>query len=466
MGLFNWFSGEKKRTPRVKYPPIKCPQCGSLNPDSTIKCACGYIFPMIPADKTEQQASEKQQPKKQIIKEYPPTRLLYFDREDPIDPDWGKAAFVDVETTGLDPTTEEIVELSIMLFAYDKGNGKIFGVLEEYTGRREPSKPIPKEAYKIHGITDKEVKGKQLEYNRIESLIQKAEFLVAHNASFDREFVSNLYPFANQKQWRCSMGGVAWRKYGYKSAALQNLLQDHKIKVPQAHRANLDIEAALLLLSQISEQGKPYFFEILQYNKRMPNRYIDAKRINERKVDELIGICKGVTADGVLTVEEVQILVKWLESNKNATSKWPGNILAERIKEIVSDGIINENELTELFQILKKTMGGIPELNLPTSLPFDNPEPEVTFNGKIFCFTGNFSYGTRDECESEVINRGGIVQSNPTRKTNYLVLGSFGNEEWIHSLYGRKIEHVIRQKSKGFPIAIVSEEHWAKHLEI
>ena len=241
-----------------------------------------------------------------------------------------------------------------MLFAYDKGNGKIFGVLEEYTGRREPSKPIPKEAYKIHGITDKEVKGKQLEYNRIESLIQKAEFLVAHNASFDREFVSNLYPVANQKQWRCSMGGVAWRKYGYKSAALQNLLQDHKIKVPQAHRANLDIEATLLLLSQISEQGKPYFFEILQYNKRMPNRYIDAKRIDERKVDELIGICKGVTADGVLTVEEVQILVKWLENNKNVTSKWPGNILAERIKEIVSDGIIDENELTELFEILKR----------------------------------------------------------------------------------------------------------------
>ena len=107
MGLFNWFSGEKKQTPEVKYPP---------------------------------------------------TRLLYFDKEDPIDPDWGKAAFVDVETTGLDPTTEEIVELSIMLFAYDKGNGKIFGVLEEYTGRREPSEPIPKEAYKIHGITDKKLK--------------------------------------------------------------------------------------------------------------------------------------------------------------------------------------------------------------------------------------------------------------------------------------------------------------------
>ena len=102
MGLFNWFSSEKKQTPKVKYPPIKCPKCGSFNPDSTIKCACDYIFPLIPADQTDQRTSEKQQTEKQIIKEYPPTRLLYFDKEDPIDPDWGKAAFVDVETTGLD----------------------------------------------------------------------------------------------------------------------------------------------------------------------------------------------------------------------------------------------------------------------------------------------------------------------------------------------------------------------------
>ena len=59
-------------------------------------------------------------------------------------------AFIDVETTGLSPYSDRIVELSIL---------KIHpGGKEEYHSRRiNPGIPIPPEATAVHGITDEDV---------------------------------------------------------------------------------------------------------------------------------------------------------------------------------------------------------------------------------------------------------------------------------------------------------------------
>ena len=61
-------------------------------------------------------------------------------------------AFIDVETTGTNPHSDRVVELSILKVHPD---GK-----EEYKSHRvNPGVPIPAEATAIHGITDADVKG-------------------------------------------------------------------------------------------------------------------------------------------------------------------------------------------------------------------------------------------------------------------------------------------------------------------
>jgi DNA polymerase-3 subunit epsilon len=175
----------------------------------------------------------------------------------------GLAAFVDVETTGLSTRYDEVIELAVALFAFDRNTGEIIDIVDEYSGLRDPGRPIPAGATGVHGIRDCDVKGKRLDDGQVLRLINQAEFLVAHNESFDRPFVEGLYPEVVGKTWLCSMNGVPWRRKGFASRGLQSLLRDHGIKPERAHRGAPDVRAALQLLACTDEDGVCYFKYLL-----------------------------------------------------------------------------------------------------------------------------------------------------------------------------------------------------------
>lgn len=176
----------------------------------------------------------------------------------------GIAGYLDVETTGLSPVTDEIIELALYLFEFQRETGEITRIVDQYVGLREPVKSIPRAASRIHGIYHRDVKGKCLDYGRVEEMLHRAELLVAHNASFDRSFVVRLFPVCDQKPWLCSMRGINWKQKGFASAGLQRLLEAHQINVHRAHRAEDDVKAALKLLAQFDQNGKVYFRELLE----------------------------------------------------------------------------------------------------------------------------------------------------------------------------------------------------------
>ena len=185
----------------------------------------------------------------------------------PVDPTWGKAAFIDVETTGLNPAHEEIIELAITLFAFNRESCKIIGIIDEYIGLREPSCPISRGAYVVHRISNQAVQGKILDQVKIESLISQADYLIAHNAGFDKGFVGKMFPIALSKPWYCSMNGIKWYQKGFSSKALQKLLTAYQIQVDRAHRADADVRACLMLLSLMNQNGTTYLQEMLNGKK-------------------------------------------------------------------------------------------------------------------------------------------------------------------------------------------------------
>lgn len=95
----------------------------------------------------------------------------------------------DLETTGLSPNTDEIIEIS----AVKAEGGK---VKETFSTLVNPGRPIPREASMVNGITDDMVAGAP---KLPEAIKEFSEFigkqvLVGHNIrSFDLKFLSKAF---------------------------------------------------------------------------------------------------------------------------------------------------------------------------------------------------------------------------------------------------------------------------------
>lgn len=161
-----------------------------------------------------------------------------------------RGVLVDTETTGLDPDSDEVIELALLPFAYERDSGAIVGVDQNaaLSAFRQPSLPIPPESSKIHGITDAMVKGQTIDAERIRALIQPAHIVIAHNAAFDRPMVEKHWPIFEEKHWACSFAEIDWKAEGLGSAKLDYLLWARGW-FHDGHRAMSDAEAALFLLT-------------------------------------------------------------------------------------------------------------------------------------------------------------------------------------------------------------------------
>lgn len=194
------------------------------------------------------------------------------------------------------------------------------------------------------------------------------------------------------------------------------------------------------------------------------------KYVNDLKrcFGALVGIAQGLICDRHLTDQEIHFLNDWLTQNDEITQAWPGDIIQQRIKVALEDGIITEAERSHLLTTLQELIGGTTEsLAAPThvtQLTFD----EVTvceFREKRFCLTGKFVFGPRGSCAVEIEKRGGINANTVTKVLRYLVIGDRGSPEWKHGSFGTKVEKAQQYKRGRVPILIVREECWAYSLK-
>ena len=159
-----------------------------------------------------------------------------------------RVLILDTETTGLDWRAENIIELAMLSVAVDMQTGQPVGVVEVYEDFEDPGRPIPPEIVKLTGITSQDVKGQKLNEAKIIDMVQRADLIVAHNASFDRPFVENRLEVFEHKAWACSFAGINWKAQGLGSAKLEFLCSELGWFY-DAHRAQVDCHALLRVLS-------------------------------------------------------------------------------------------------------------------------------------------------------------------------------------------------------------------------
>ncbi|MBP3039244.1 DNA polymerase III subunit epsilon [Bacillaceae bacterium Marseille-Q3522] len=192
---------------------------------------------------------------------------------------------LDVETTGLSPYKDEIIELACILFSYRHDTGEIFEVVSQDSFLREPLSESAKQnyqsAFRIHGIPYQMVKGKTFNDIKIQDYFQQSNSIFAHNASFDRSFLNRLYPESNELNWYCTMRNIPWKQYGYSNSKLITLLSAHHITKHQTHRAMDDITYLLELLKQHTPAGYPYLRDAI--SKKPMQKYASTYQQQSRK---------------------------------------------------------------------------------------------------------------------------------------------------------------------------------------
>jgi DNA polymerase-3 subunit epsilon len=190
-----------------------------------------------------------------------------------------RVAILDTETTGLYPSSDRIIEIAVILVAAEPGTGRVVRELGRYAALQDPGFPIPWGAFAVHGISDAMVKGHAIDAGAVRALLEQAELVVAHNAGFDKGFVTQVLPEAPQLPWACSCRGVPWRThFPVLNAKLQDLARHFRIQGGTAHRALGDVETTLALLAtELPEQDCTALGHLIAKKRGMKARPVAAR---------------------------------------------------------------------------------------------------------------------------------------------------------------------------------------------
>lgn len=192
----------------------------------------------------------------------------------------------------------------------------------------------------------------------------------------------------------------------------------------------------------------------------------------------------------VRNIKELRTACKWLLNFKDMREREP---ILQWIEKSSSRGDEDENNLKlQLFEKLialniatgrsgftDRNTGEIVDTIYDDSLP-------VVFKDTNFWFTGKAFYGSRKKCEEAVLARGGTALEN--KRPDYLMVGLFTGMLFYKDNYSNKVERALLLKTdrfienigvcisfdgvtplnrefvKGYPVTIISEEHWVRHL--
>ena len=155
----------------------------------------------------------------------------------------GHYAFIDFETTGLNPACDEVVEVGVVFV--DDGR-----VTEQLTRLFRPSAPLPSTVVKLTGLTDAMLEKAPSFASFRDELIGRLEgrVVVAHNADFERAFLKGALP---QRDFLDTCELFHWLHPELPSHSLESLVVWTQVAAAATHRALRDAQDTLEVMRRI-----------------------------------------------------------------------------------------------------------------------------------------------------------------------------------------------------------------------
>ena len=158
-------------------------------------------------------------------------------------------AIIDIETTGLSPITDKVIEIAIYIHDGHK-------VINEYTTLINPERTINANITRLTGITNEMVKSspKFWEIAKDIIILTEGKPIVAHNASFDFNFIRNEFKslgYDYKRERLCTVKLSRKIIPNHKSYSLGKLCKDLGIEIDGRHRAAGDALATVKLFEHL-----------------------------------------------------------------------------------------------------------------------------------------------------------------------------------------------------------------------
>jgi DNA polymerase-3 subunit epsilon len=275
---------------------------------------------------------------------------------------------------------------------------------------RPPTDYFSEWNFRTHGIHWQDVKQEDdfsAVWKDVQRTIGDASYLVAHNAGFDQQVLSECCDFYGidppRSEFLCTIEAASsiWTLDSYTLPRVCEFL-----RIPlKHHNAESDASASAHILLQAVGHG---------YDLAGTGSAGVATWAAKHLSDEIMAMVSSLMEDGQIEPGEIQSAASWLEKNNEAAGIWPGIELKRRLDDILRDEEMSGEEL-DGFRDLCNALLGLRERK--------KTRRAVRKKAGVLavCFTG---FGPRKaDLRAEAEAAGYHVAASVTKSLDYLVCG-------------------------------------------
>lgn len=317
---------------------------------------------------------------------------------------------------------------------------------------------------KVHNITPDMVKNAvtfDVFWNEIKDIITN-NVIIGHGIKYDISVIAktlNKYNIELPELNIICTQHLAQKYLNVPRYRLDCICEFLNIDIKKHHDALCDASATREVYEHIenelqldSNDIEPYKYE----NRRNASSGLKIEYTeNTKLLQQLKEIIEFIMVDGKIESNEINFLKMWLSENKHLAGNYPFDKINAIINNVLEDEEISAEEYKELNVVFNDFID-----------PLSTKEntSEIIFNDKLFCLTGTFISGSKDDIEKKIVSKGGICSKGVTSKLNYLVVGDAGSDAWKFGNYGGKVQKAMELNEKGKNIIIIAETEFINEL--
>jgi len=167
--------------------------------------------------------------------------------------------FLDVETTGVNYEADKIIQLALRPVFINRDSFHISKIAGKKVFYNDPGMKISQEITDLTGVTNEDVKDQEIDWSWLAGIIERVDFVICHNAKFDRNFVMRHLFDAELGEpstvWACTFRQIQWKNVCKASSALEVLCVWHGFYY-HAHDAGNDVDALIYLMQTSGRMGE------------------------------------------------------------------------------------------------------------------------------------------------------------------------------------------------------------------